>query len=192
MQKPVLLFDADDVLENLLECWVRLLNERYGTNVDTEDVTSWDVAEAFPTLTREQVYELLSEDHLWESLSPTPGSQKILKKLHEEGFEIYVVTATDYRTCRVKFDRIKEMFPTLDDQHLIVTHNKQMVIGDILVDDKPENLIGGTYYGILVDRPHNRRFDAEAAGFVRVHNFSEIYTAIKHRAIQFEYISKKE
>ena len=32
-RKPVILFDADDVLENLLECWVKLLNRRYGTSV---------------------------------------------------------------------------------------------------------------------------------------------------------------
>lgn len=191
-RKPVILFDADDVLENLLECWVKLLNRRYGTSVEPNDVRSWNVNEAFPSLTREQVYEPLVEDELWESLSPIPGSQKILNKLHEEKFEIYIVTATDYRNCRVKFDRLKEMFPFIDDKHLIVAHNKQMVIGDILVDDNPVNLVGGTYYGILFDRPHNRTFDAKGSGMIRVHNFDEVYAAIKYRACQFELLPKKK
>ena len=33
-----ILFDADDVAENLLNCWIKLLNERYGTSVAFEDV----------------------------------------------------------------------------------------------------------------------------------------------------------
>lgn len=189
--KPILLFDADDVLENLLECWVAVLNSRYGTSVTASEITTWDVSIAFPDLTWNQVYEPLIGDEIWNALSPKPGSQRILKQLQYEGFEIYIVTATDYRNCKVKFDKLKEMFPFLDVRNFIVAHNKQMVYGDILVDDNPKNLIGGHYYGILYDAPHNRNFDCEQAGITRVHNFDEVYAAIKTHAIRFEYLPKR-
>ena len=33
-----ILFDADDTAENLLNCWVAMLNEHYGTTFTIEDV----------------------------------------------------------------------------------------------------------------------------------------------------------
>ena len=33
MKKLTILFDADDTVENLSDCWIAMLNERYGTSV---------------------------------------------------------------------------------------------------------------------------------------------------------------
>ena len=56
MKKLTILFDADDTVENLSDCWIAMLNERYGTSVTPEDVHGWDISLAFPTLTKEQVF----------------------------------------------------------------------------------------------------------------------------------------
>ena len=114
MTRLRILFDADDVAETLLEGWVKTLNERYGTATSVEDVTDWDVSKAFPTLTKQQIYGVLQEDEVWANLTPMPGAQEYLKRLYDEGHELYMVTATDYRTCRVKIERILELFPFLD------------------------------------------------------------------------------
>lgn len=53
MKKLTILFDADDTVENLSDCWIAMLNERYGTSVTPEDVHGWDISLAFPTLTKE-------------------------------------------------------------------------------------------------------------------------------------------
>lgn len=159
MKPLTILFDADDTVENLLDCWVAMLNEKYGTSVLPENITDWDVALSFPSLTREQVYGVLREDELWKRLSPIPESAEVLQELIEEGHQVYMVTASDYHCCRAKFERIFEMFPFLTWDHVIVTSHKQLVKGDILIDDGPHNLVGGDYWGILFDRPHNRNFD---------------------------------
>lgn len=151
MTRLRILFDADDVAETLLEGWVKTLNERYGTTTSVEDVTDWDVSKAFPTLTKQQIYGVLQEDEVWAKLTPMPGAQEYLKRLHDEGHELYMVTATDYRTCRVKIERILELFPFLDANHIIIAHNKQMVMGDVLIDDGPHNLVNGPYFRILFD-----------------------------------------
>lgn len=154
-----ILFDADDVAENLLNCWIGVLNRRYGTSVSIEDVTDWDVSKAFPTLTKEQIFDVLLEDELWQSLKPLPGAQRILEHWYKQGHQLYMVTASDYRTCKAKFERIFELFPFLDWDHIIVTSNKQMVRGDVLIDDGIHNLIDGDYYKILFTRPHNAWMD---------------------------------
>ena len=56
MRKLTILVDADDTIEYLAEAWIGMLNERHGTNVCVEDLTSWEVQKAFPELTKEEVY----------------------------------------------------------------------------------------------------------------------------------------
>lgn len=178
MNRLTILFDADDVAEMLLDSWVNTLNDRYGTSVCVEDVTDWDVSLAFPTLTKEQIYGVLQDSELWSNLTPMPGAQECLQRLYDEGHDLYMVTATDYRTCRAKIERILELFPFLDVNHIIIAHNKQMIKGDILIDDGPHNLINGDYRKILFDRPHNRKFDAAANDMLRVKSWKEIDVAV--------------
>ena len=173
-----ILFDADDTVENLLNCWIGMLNEKYGTKVSVEDVTDWNVGLFFPTLTREQVYSVLHDDELWKRLEPIPGSVEVLQKLYDEGHQLYMVTATNYHTCKTKVERLLELFPFLDWDHIIITSNKQMVKGDILIDDGPHNLVDGEYFKILFDRPHNRSFDAAAHQMLRATTWEEIDQAV--------------
>lgn len=169
-----ILFDADDVAENLCDCWIAMLNERYGTSVTLEDVRDWDITLAFPTLTKEQIYGVTHEDELWRRITPIPGSVEVLQKLHDEGHQLYMVTASDYRVCKAKVERLLELFPFLDWEHIIITSNKQMVCGDILIDDNPRNLIRGNYFKILFDRPHNRSYNDADNGMIRVFTWEEI------------------
>ena len=186
-----ILFDADDVAETLLDGWVKVLNERYGTNVSVEDVTDWDITLAFPTLNKSQVYGVLQEDQIWANLTPMPGAQEYLQRLYDEGHELYLVTASDYRTCKTKFDRILELFPFLDSHHIIVAHTKQMIAGDVLIDDGPHNLIDGNYFRILFDRPHNRGIDEEKYNMHRAHSWKEVYELI-HRNLILESEGKNQ
>lgn len=182
MEPLTILFDADDVSENLVNCWIALLNERYGTSVAFEDINSWDMTLAFPTLTKQQIFGVLSEDALWEGLEPIPGSQRILQKWFDQGHKLYMVTASDYRTCKVKMERIFELFPFLDWEHVILTSNKQMIRGDILIDDGVHNLIGGAYYKILFNRPHNLGVDVEKYGIHRADTWDEIDALVERYA----------
>lgn len=170
MKKLTILFDADDTVENLSDCWIAMLNERYGTSVTPEDVHGWDISLAFPTLTKEQVFGVLHDDELWRRITPIPGSVEVLQKLYDEGHQLYMVTASSYHTCKTKVERLLELFPFLDWEHIIFACNKQMVRGDVLIDDAPHNLVGGEYAKILFDRPHNRSFDHVAHDALRVSN----------------------
>lgn len=85
MRKLTILFDADDVAENLCDCWIEMLNERYGTSVTLKDVQNWDMTKAFPTLTKEQVFDVLHTDEIWKRITPLPGAVEVLQKLHNEG-----------------------------------------------------------------------------------------------------------
>ena len=61
---------------------------------------------------------------------------------------------------------------------MIVTGRKQMVRGDVLIDDGVHNLEGGAYRKILFTAPHNRSYDAEANGMTRADNWDEVVRII--------------
>ena len=174
-----ILVDMDDVLEQLVAGWIELLNERYGTTTTYEDVTSWNVAEAFPTLTEDQVYSVELEDVLWDHVKPMPGADEALRRMMADGHEIYVVTATKYETLRKKMEAVLfPNFPYIDWRHVIVTHNKAMIRGDVLIDDGPHNFEGVTCRKLLFDRGHNQGFDESSVGALRVHSWEEAYREV--------------
>lgn len=49
-------------------------------------------------------------------------------------------------------------FPMFTWDDVIITAHKQLINGDVLVDDGVHNLVGGSYEKLLMDAPHNRKF----------------------------------
>lgn len=176
----IILVDMDDTIEQLLEAWLRAVNERYGRSVRYEDVHDWDIALAYPGLTWDQVYGIPMETGFWRTVDPIPGAAEALQRLMAAGHEVYIVTATECDSVPEKMnDLLFRYFPFLSWRQVIITSNKQLIRGDVLIDDGPHNLEGGAYRKILMTAAHNRGYDAEAHGMIRVNNWDEIEAAIE-------------
>ena len=174
-----ILIDADGVLEDLTQKWVTYINKKYGTSVRYENVTEWDMTKSFPSLTREQVYGAELEEELYEQLDPYEGAVKYVKKLKDDGHIVYVVTTSPYQVIHAKIEKvILKYYPYLTWKDVIITSNKKMIKGDVLIDDGVHNLLGGEYQKILMTAPYNKEFNAEENGMIRVRNWEEIYKAI--------------
>lgn len=182
--KLTILVDMDDTIEYLLRDWLAWLNDRHGTHVTEDDIHDYDLTKAFPGLTPDQVYAPLYFHDLWEHLTPVPGASKALEMLQEDGHEIYIVTSSNFSTIKTKIAYIlHRYFPFIDDDHVIIARKKQMIRGDVLIDDAPHNLVGGEYLKIMPTAAHNRDFDAESAGIIRAENWAEIYETISEYAM---------
>lgn len=174
-----ILVDMDDTMEQLLEALVSRANERFGRNAAVEDVTDWSIVCAFPGIQKKQVLDLMYEAGFWEDVKPIPGAAEALRHFMEEGHEVYVVTATEFDHVRDKMEKVLfRYFPFISPRQVIITGRKQMIRGDVLIDDGIHNLEGGEYKKILFTKPYNRAYDAEANGMVRVHNWDEIAAVI--------------
>lgn len=178
-KKPVLLIDIDDTIEELLVAWCHWLNWLHYTNVTPDDIRDWDMQKAFPTLTKEEIYEPINRDDFWQTVPPKQDAMEYVKKLYDEGYEIYLCTSTDYRNVKVKYEHIvQKYFPYIEWNHVIIANNKQMIRADYLIDDGVHNLENGDFTKILMTAPHNRDYDAEANGMYRVSHWKEVYDII--------------
>lgn len=176
-KKKIVLCDADDTIENLLDAWVGYLNGRYGTNVKSDDVVDWNVSLFFPELTPEQVYEPIYDKEFWKLITPIEGCYSVLERLNNE-YELYIVTATNYQTCDTKIEKILELYPFLKWSQFVIASNKHLVRGDVLIDDGTHNLVDFPAERILFTRPHNKDFQAEKHNMIRVDTWDEIYSAV--------------
>ncbi len=175
-----ILVDMDETISGLLDAWTGCLKGRYGIGVCRDDIKDWDMQKAYPELSKEQIYAPLLEESLWESVEPLPGAAHYIKKLMDEGHDIVIVTASHYDSIRMKMRNVLlRHFPFVPYENVIITSRKQMVMGDVLVDDYPGNLIGGSYRGILFDAPHNRKFEEEKYGIIRAKSWDDVYSILK-------------
>lgn len=183
MKKLTIFVDMDDTIEQLLKAWVIEANQRYGYSVSCDEVTDWDVTLAFPGLTMEQVYEIPTLPGFWKDVDPVPGAAEALQHFMAEGHDVYIVTATPYESVPEKMnDCLFKLFPFLKWDQLIITFHKQLLQGDVLIDDGVHNLEGGSYTKVLMTAPHNRSYDAEANGMIRVNNWSEAIAVVDRLA----------
>lgn len=179
MQKLTVLIDMDDVLENLSEVWIQILNERHGTSVQPEDIKEWDMTKAFPSLTRDEVFMPLYEEPTWMRVTPRPGAQEAVTKLKEDGHELIVVTASHPNTVRYKLNHVLfKYFPEITYDQVVITSKKQLICGDVLIDDNPSNLEGAAYAGILMTQPHNLSYNIRTEWIKRAHTWGEAYELV--------------
>lgn len=175
----IILVDMDDTIENLTEAWINYANKRFGTAVNADEITTWDPSEAFSTVSHEGMYALLLEDELYETVEPFEGAGHYLQKLITDGHEVFIVTNSPYQVMKAKMEKVLfRHFPFIDWKHVIITGNKPIIKGDVLIDDGIHNLLGGNYAKLLFTAPHNRSFDAEGNGMVRVNCWREAYKAV--------------
>lgn len=188
MKQLTILVDMDDTLEDLCTPWVQYLNEKYGTAVTTEDIKDWAIAKVFPTLTREQVFEPLAKEEFWERVKPLPKAYENICKLKYDGHRVFIVTASDpIISVPMKLEKVLfRYFPFFTYNDVIITTQKQLICGDVLVDDAPHNLENGNYMRILMNAPHNRFFDEKSIGAVRTCDWNTVYRLISEYACEKE------
>ena len=131
-----ILVDMDDTIEQLLKAWVKRANEKFHRNVALDEITDWNVAAPFSGLTRTQVYDVTYEPGFWRSVEPMPGAAEALRHFMDEGHEVFIVTATEIEHVEEKMKGLLfRYFPFLSWDHVIITSRKQMIRGDVLIDD---------------------------------------------------------
>lgn len=179
--KPLTIFvDMDGTIELLLAAWLPRLNEKYHRNLTLDDIHDWNIGLAYEGLTEEEIMAPTFDDTIWSEIQPIPDAAEVLQRLKAKGHHIYIVTATPYQSIRAKMDDLLfRYFPFLSWNDVIIMQRKQLLTGDVMIDDAVHNLEGGNYKKILFDAPYNRDYDAEANGMMRVKGWLEVEKIIE-------------
>lgn len=166
--RPVLLFDLDGIVTDLVSKWLAVYNRDYSDNLRPEDITSWDWDRFVKPECGKRIYYYLSRPGFFADLKPIPGAIEALERLSHR-LELVVVTASPASGMRDKADWVKRHLPFVPKHNLVVTYRKDLVLGDFMFDDAPRNLEHTPATRIMMDYPYNRDFDDA----YRVRNWTE-------------------
>lgn len=162
-----LLLDLDDVLNTFNSDktgWIKLYNdkygdkhiEKYGTLLQTDHIIDWDLHKF--TLPNVNVFdEFIYTNNFFRGVGVQPYAQEVTREMSKY-FDIYVVSASHFSTVPDKAEWLLEHFPHIPIKHFIPCYNKYMIRGDILVDDKFDNLINFDGERVLFNRPWNKQY----------------------------------
>lgn len=188
MENFALLLDSDGCVADCMSHWVRTYNDRYNDNLSVEEFAeTWDgIVDAVKPECGEKVYDLIKEKGFFEALEPIEGAIEGVDWVLDKGINVLVVTAFSANP-NIAYGKVawyQKYFPDLVEQErLILCHNKERVIGDMLVDDAEKNLkkwhramtnIGKDVHPICFAAPHNGAAGAEPYIRARVENWCEL------------------
>ncbi len=159
-----LLIDCDGVLGSFIHRVIDELDLIRGTKHDYEDVTQWELYDAFdvPVQEREELDRRIMSPGFCSSIQQHDGAKEALDKLRQAGYKIYCVTSP-FKGPHWMYEReqwlIEHMGFTRSEYAPV--HDKFIIKGDVLIDDKVENLLlwqdaWPEGEGILFEQPWNK------------------------------------
>lgn len=173
--------DVDNVLNNLIETTVMLFNNTYNKEYKSEDITTYDLSQCIDPDDAKRMKQLFNDPDLWNIVRPIKKSQESIKKLINDGHDVYLVTNNNPHTFGAKYDWIKYYFPFVNDNNIVCMRNKWMFNCDVMIEDCYENLIAKPFYSrILVDYPWNQSNKDYIYDIYRCTDWDEIITAINN------------
>jgi 5'(3')-deoxyribonucleotidase len=173
-KKLTLIVDLDDTLNNLVNVWVEFYNEKFGTKLTIEDFKEWDISKTVKN--PDEMFLLLNDPKLHERLKRQPFAFETLYALHRRCYDIHIVTATRPQNILAKIKFCEKSFGFIDTNKIAMVYHKDIIVGDIMIDDNPDNLSAFKGLKILLDKPWNRSCDKK--DIIRVKDWVEILSVI--------------
>ena len=176
MNRSFRLSTALDVDDLLLECVphaIRLANEKYKFNppLTIHEIDHWG-----KNGTRSDViFEFMDNPEFFTSQPAIEGAQEFVKKLSKMT-EIFITTAVWPEYMSQRYQRILELFPEIQRDHILIGARKDKIDVDILFDDGMHNVLSSSAaYPILMRRPWNQ----QATGVLAVNNYDEFLKLVE-------------
>lgn len=176
MNKKVIKIDCDGVLRDMLPKMCTLYNFFYDADLTPEDVTKYSVNDVFTKCPNPE--EFFFKEHVGIIYLDSPlceRAKEAMDLLHEKGYHITIVS-TQPTTDRQFYTLQWLIFNEIYYDSICFTNEKQIVTGDIIVDDYVKNLsVCQEPEKILIDAPYNR----DETRYKRFNNLYEYVETLK-------------
>lgn len=171
----------DGVLVDLFPTWMQRYRERTGDKKDYGPPAAYYLEKQvqYPA----SLMDVLDEDGFFSSLPPMKGSHVFGAFYRDPGLEVLLVTqAPDHGRYAAADKRrwVRAQYPDFNVKNIVITARKDVVSGDILLDDHPVHLEswkqanpGGTT--VVYDQPYNQSYKADH----RIKTLLELWSVIR-------------
>lgn len=174
---PRILLDVDGPLTRGFFSTACAVLRGLGVDADPEKIDRWDILAAFnvPERLHAAYFEMIRQPGVATTFGPNEGALEFLEGVRAWA-DVYAVTSPLVGAPTWAHEREEWLINHLkfDRKHIIHAHDKTVVDGDVLVDDRFATVEAWYLYrggeAILWREPHNRKDD----WFPDVYNYDEL------------------
>lgn len=168
--------DCDGVLCDFVSETINWAKDKR-ENCTFENITDFNILKAWgiPELWGD-LHKHMSQKGICANFGVLPGAQEFVQELRKYG-EIVVVTSP-FKNAPYWFIEREEWLEKhfgFSKNDIIFSHNKNRIVGDILIDDAAHNIEEWNGTGILLDCPWNKN----CSKGIRCFNYDEILEKVK-------------
>ena len=160
--------DMDGVLADVYSQFIKMHHQEFGETISLESVYGKTEREAFV-----HCRKYIGTESFFRDAPLIDGCRNVLEQLNQE-YEVYLVSAAMEFPWSLsqKLEWIKQHFPFIGWQQIVLCGSKQIIAADIMIDDHFKNLDHFTGRTLLFTQPHN--ILREAGRHQRVNTWNDI------------------
>lgn len=159
----IILIDMDDVLADFDGGFLIKWREKYPNEffIPLDERKEFYMRDEYPEKLLPQMTEMFTEKGFVENLPCIEGSIEAIKSIKDKGHDVFICTSPmrQYQNCVAeKYMWVEKNLGFEWTHKLILSRDKTLVQGDLLIDDKPE-VIGSArpvWEHILFDKAYNK------------------------------------
>lgn len=181
--KPRILLDVDGIIADFAGAAAKLMSSVSGRVITPADIIHWEVTNVLEEQhMRDYCKEEIKKPGFCTSLEVYEGALESVAEIQSLS-EVFYVTAPMHTNPTWMPERVAWLEKVLgaDPKHIIFAYKKHVVVGEMLVDDSPDNIRDWLEHnpsgvGLLWTRPYNA---AQGDQFERVSSWSQVLDEVK-------------
>lgn len=175
--------DLDGVVADFNRGWIRAYNDRFGTELVPEMVTSWDSPLELTHFADMAAFWAWARDHggssVFRYLEPYPEAVEALRTLNRDGHDVVVLTAKPEWAVHDTLEWIADhRIPT---REIHFADDKHRIECDVYLDDAPDQVrtIASHRAGTATVCRFVRPWNVPVQGAVDVHDWEEFQALVQ-------------
>jgi 5'-nucleotidase len=163
MEKRIILVDMDDVLADFEKGFLVEWRKKHPDKmyIPLEERTVYKIPNQYPAELRPLVDGIYQASGFYRNLPIIAGGKEAIIEMKEKGHAVFLCTSplTEYANCVLeKYQWAEEKLGWDWTKKIILTKDKTLVRGDILIDDNPnpKGALAPVWEHIIYDFPYNR------------------------------------
>lgn len=172
----ITLVDMDNVKVDFTGQFDKLAKQRLPPEVfASRDVTQYWIQHSFHPDWHQTLEEMICEEGFFLNMEPIPGAIEAVHEMVASGLEVLICTSPHPKSLFCINEKLLWIKKYLGEDFVdrtIITADKTIVYGDILIDDKPE-IVGKNsepkWKHVLFEAPYNKHISSP----YRMNNWSE-------------------
>lgn len=173
-----ILVDIDSTVTNFGEALLSVLNDR--SLGHDEPVYQYSNIVSYDWFDKIYInpWEYTHNKSFWDIVKVNPIAVTTLESWVKQGHKVLLVTASHFNDALgYKIRKTLEPFNSelINERNVIITQDKSVIMGDVMIDDFPDNLYSFNGTRICYAQPWNQDFN----GSLRLSDWDKINEAIK-------------